>query len=344
MVAEAITEAAVLASVRAALESAGELSARDDLAIRHTGPGRRRSSLFFLGLAGGGAVCRWVVKLPHSTVTQADLSSPLSAADQHAALQRLYLHLQRAGGGVTTPRPVARVPEIEGFVMEYVPGPTVAALIGPRALLRPGPLLAAVVSSAAVLRAVHSLEPAATDRIDLRELTARAAARARRALAAADLPIRERWLAAVSASPSATAPTVLLHGDFAPENVILSPSGPCCLEPDLRERGWAEQDVTRFLLMLFDAPMFVVGADLLPVRRLRNRAAATFLQAFYDHDPVPETVRPLLMLGLATRWSTRHTDVAHRSARFRRARQLLLRRHFARILDEVSAPHWPPLR
>lgn len=344
MVTEAITETAVLASVRAALESAGELSARDELVILHTGPGRRRSSLFFLGLAGGEPVCRWVVKRPHSTVTQADVSSPLSAADQHAALQRLHPHLQRAGGGITTPRAIAHVPQIEGFVMDYVPGPTVAALIGPRALLRPAPLLAAVVSSAAALRAVHSLEPAATQLVDLRGLTVRAATRARGVLAAVDLPIRERWFTAVSASISATASTVLLHGDFAPENVILSSSGPCCLEPDLCERGWAEQDVTRFLLMLFDAPMFVAGADLLPVRRLRNRAAATFLRAFYEDDPVPETVRLLLMLGLATRWSTRHTDVTHRAPRFRRAREMLLRRHFARVLDEVSSPSWPPLR
>jgi hypothetical protein len=65
-----------------------------------------------------------------------------------------------------------------------------------------------------------------------------------------------------------------------------------------------------------------------------------FLRAFYRGRPPSDLLRPLLLLSLAARWSTRHTDLGKRSPRLRRGREALVRRHFRTLLDEVSSPQW----
>ncbi|WP_446219655.1 phosphotransferase [Micromonospora sp. IBHARD004] len=337
-------ESLILEHVKPAL--AHELPPGDleRVTIVRRGPSRRRSSLYFLGLAGDGQRCRWVVKQPKSDSQQNDLASPLSAEDQFQALHRLYTHFEERRNGVSVPRPVASVPEIAAYIMEYVPGPTVTALIRPGLLAHRDPLLQGVKGAAQVLRALHSLEPAVEDVVDSSKLYRGASSRGPEVLRAAGLPIRREWFEdALPQKGSTRGLKVVLHGDFAPENVVLAPSGLCCLEPDLAEKDWAERDVVRFLLMLFDAPFFVVGADLPLVQRLRREAATTFLTAYYGDRPLPVALRPLMLASVASRWSTRHTDIAQRTPRLARARQQLLRRHFSRVLAEVSAPGWPRL-
>jgi aminoglycoside phosphotransferase (APT) family kinase protein len=239
---------------------------------------------------------------------------------------------------MATPRPVALLPEVDAYVMEYVPGPTVTDLMRPRAAVDPDRLLDAVLVAGRLLQAVHALEPPKPDLIDLTRLHEHTASRAQQLLRTAGLPMRAAWSGAEPVSSTITGSVVLLHGDYAPENVVLSPTGVVCLEPDLAERGWPEHDVVRFLLMLADAPLFVAGTEVRAVRRLRHRASAQFLESYYGGTSRPESLRPLLLMSLAARWSTRHTDVTRRNPRLARARQLLLHRHFTRLLDEVSAP------
>lgn len=93
--------------------------------------------------------------------------------------------------------------------------------------------------------------------------------------------------------------------------------------------------------MFVDAPMVVVAADLPPVQALRRRVSATFLAAYYGDADWPATLKPLFVGALTSRWATRHTDLRHRPASLRSARELVLRRHFTRMLDEVSSPSWP---
>jgi hypothetical protein len=337
-------ESAVLERLRSVLVEEVEPSDPGDLLIIHAGPARRRSSLYFLGLAGSRPDCLWVVKQPHNGCHQEDLASPLSAADQFEALQRLHSHLRKSEDPIAAPRPVAYVPELEAYVMEYVPGPTLTGLIRPGAVRHPHSLLLGVAGAAQVLHAVHSLESAEADRIDLLDLSRRAAGRGRHLLEEAGLPKRDHWFAPSCSAHSATVWKVLLHGDFAPENIVMSPSALYCLEPDLREKDWAEHDVVRFLLMLFDAPLFVAGVDIPSVQNLRRRAGATFLDAYYREGPWPDVLQPLMVQAVAARWSTRHTDLAKRAPRLRKARELLLRRYFGRLLDEVSSPAWPRVR
>lgn len=321
---------------------ADEMGAEGSGMVVRAGLTRRRSSLYFLGPADDTSAVRWVVKQPNDGSEQVDLSSPLSAADQFQALQRLHQHLLKCEGALASPRPVAYLADIGAYVMEYVPGPTLTELIRPSAIPRPGALLRGVTDAARLLRAVHSLEPPEACLVDMAELHERARTRGRGFLEGVGLPSRDHWVAAGRpADARVPGSKVLLHGDFAPENVLLSAAGPYCLEPDLSDRDWAEHDVARFLLMLFDAPMFVTGADLLPVQGLRRRAAAAFMTAYYGGSVWPDALRPLMLLGLSARWATRHTDVVERAPRFGKSRTMLLRRYFGRLLDEVSSPAWP---
>lgn len=334
---ETVGEVELLECVRRVLLGQVPATHLDSLVVLRTGPSRRRSSLFFLGLAGEDT-CRWVVKRPTSESQQDDLTSPLPASQQFSALQRLHAHLQGLDDDMSTPRPVALVPEIDAYLMEYVPGPTVTDLMRLRAVVDPDHLLDSVEVAGHLLQAVHALEPPKPDLIDLTKLHERTAARAQQLLRVAGLPVRDRWFDADPVSSTSTACEVLLHGDYAPENVVLSPTGVVCLEPDLAEWGWPEHDVVRFLLMLADAPLFVAGTEVPRVRWLRRRASAHFLESYYGGTSRPESLRHLMLMSLAARWSTRHTDVTRRNPRLGRARQLLLHRHFIRLLDEVSAP------
>lgn len=180
----------------------------------------------------------------------------MSAAAQFEALQRLHTHLLRGDGGVVAPRPVALMPEIGAYAMEYVSGPAVRDLVGVRAVLRPRELLTAVVKAAHVLHAVHSLEPAQPELVELRDLEREFRERAPELLRRAGMRVREGWFASTGSSVSRplTGSKVILHGDFAPENVLLMSSGDyCCIDADLAEKGSAEKDVARFLMMLFEA-------------------------------------------------------------------------------------------
>jgi aminoglycoside phosphotransferase (APT) family kinase protein len=339
---ETVNESEVLDRLRPVLVGHVRAEDLDTLVVLRTGPSRRRSSLYFVGIAGD-ETCRWVVKRPTSESQQDDLTSPLPAPQQFKALQRLHAHLLRLDENMATPRPLALLPEIHAYVMEYVPGPTVTGLMRPRAVVDPDHLLDSVAVAGRLLQAVHALEPAKSDLIDLSRLHEHTSIRARQLLTAAGLPVRHHWLDAELVSTTTTGSEVVLHGDYAPENVVLSPTGVVCLEPDLAERGWPEHDVVRFLLMLADAPLFVTGTEVPAVRRLRRRASAQFLDSYYGGSSRPELLRHLMLLSLAARWSTRHTDVTRRNPRLRRARQLLLHRHFTRLLDEVSAPNTSPL-
>lgn len=230
---EAEAEAELLRRVRPLLAGEIGVEAARNVMVLHTGPSRRRSSLYFLGLDGHP---QWVVKQPHRDSQQADLPAPRSAATQYDALCRLYAHLgqgslARAGCPFATPCPVGFLPELDAYVMEFVPGPTMTGLIRPRTVVRPGVLLSAVTSAGELLRAVHALEPAEPEDVDLGGLGGGTVVAARRVLDAAGLPAHERWFAPSGGSGTTRAPRVLLHGDFAPENVVLSRSACAASSP-----------------------------------------------------------------------------------------------------------------
>src|SRR4051794_7716624 len=116
IVMEIVSESEVLDRLRPGLGGHVPAEDLDTLVVLRTGPSRRRSSLYFVGIAGD-ETCRWVVKRPTSESHQDDLTSPLPAPQQFSALQRLHAHLLRLDEEMSTPRPLGLLPEINAYVM-----------------------------------------------------------------------------------------------------------------------------------------------------------------------------------------------------------------------------------
>jgi hypothetical protein len=247
----------------------------------------------------------------------------------------LATHLQHNPDRVCTPEPVLAIPELGACVMTFVPGPSVTALVRPAVLGRPTPLMAGSGAAADVLRAVHSVHPPQRSVVDLAERWAQAVDASAVGMQAAGLSYR-----APAGRPGpgvVEVAEVLLHGDFAPENVLVSPSGPCCLDPELSRHGPPEVDLARYLTMLADAPAFVLGTRSSRVQRLRREASRVFLDRYYRGASPGPLLQIQLHEMVAARWATRHLDVERRRPPAQTARTRLLAEHFSQLLAEISS-------
>jgi aminoglycoside phosphotransferase (APT) family kinase protein len=322
----------VLAALSGALSGT-----EDELRLQFVAPDRlgRRSTVFFVGLHGESGRCRWVVKSPNSHVVREDLPPPVSAGLQFAALARATEHLASVSDRLATPRPVALLPEIDAYAMEYVRGESLSGRIRMSAVLRPARLLEGVAAAADIIKSLHGMGPVRETSIDLQAATRRSLERSRAVLDRVGLS------ALAAPQPLPLVPTLvlaretLLHGDFAPENVLLAQRVTICLEPDLVARGPVEEDVARFLTMLLEAPLFVVGAYVPAIQRLRRRAAQVFLTEYYEGDSPSPLLPVLLYEALAARCAARYVDCARRRPPAYPVRLHLLRTHFRRLLDEA---------
>jgi aminoglycoside phosphotransferase (APT) family kinase protein len=336
-----LDERALLRSLQAAL-SAESQDAPDDLVVVDRGL-RRRSSLYFVAAAGDPGVRRWVIKRPTPEAERLGMSPPMSAGEQHRALQRLHDFLVSRGGSVTAPRPVAVLPDLGALAMEYAPGQSLFELVRPGALRRPDELVSGVRSAGLALREMHAIEPSSAEQPDLRAVESSVRREASAALSQVGLPVDARWFARDASATALPGRKVLLHGAWAPENVLLDGDQVVCLDPELTVRGWAEQDLARFLLMLLDRPVFVLTDSLGRGRALRHELISAFLTTYYGREPVSPVLRPLLEREVALRWVVRHQDVLDRRPPLRRARTALLHRYFRAVLDEISGPAWTAL-
>ena len=300
---------------------------------------RGRSSIYFLGTAGQPATPRWVVKRPNPDRTQLDLSSPMTVDAQWQAVRLLHARLRDTGAPVSTPRPIAYVPDVDAFVMEFASGPTLFDLLKVSLVLQRESLLESYGRGGKALRALHAVDAGPEETFEMVEFTGPLEDEARATLAEAGLAAQDHWFA--HALGPGIGRRVLLHGDWAPENVLLENGTVQLLDPELVTRSWPEHDVARFIVMMSDARLFVMALDLPPFPAVRRQAVAAFLTGYYGDQPVPSTLRPLVVRGLATRWAKRYVDVTSRKPRTLRARQWLLRRHFNAMLDEVADPDWP---
>ena len=333
-------ERSVLVALKSALRASDDLRDAHELVVVSRVE-RRRSTMYFVGDAAQPGATRWVVKQPRTATTQHDLASPLSAEEQHDALVALHDVFGGHDTRFSTPRPIALLAEAGAFAMEFVDGRSIPQLLNARAVLKPRPSIDAVRSAAALLRALHAMQPAPNALVDTERPTDDALGDGRHVLQRVGLPLRSSWFEAAPL-PRRTQTSVLLHGDFAPENIVIASGATYCLDPALASRGPRELDVVRFLTMLCDARLFFNTLAAGPVGRLRRRIAAEFVESYYGSAGRPTSLQPLLVHALALRWAQKHDHIFERRARAPAAWTRMLRAYFSRLLTEVSSnPHWP---
>jgi aminoglycoside phosphotransferase (APT) family kinase protein len=330
----------VLTALKSALLAGDDIREADEL-VAVSQVERRRSTMYFVSVAARPGAARWVVKQPSTATQQHDLGSPLTAQAQYAALVALHDELDDQDARFAAPRPIALLADAGAFAMEFVDGRSIPELLDARAVLRPRPLLDAVRSAAALLRVLHAIQPQPNSLVDHDDPADDAVGDSRHVLERMGLPVRSSWFDSLP-RPQHTQTSVLLHGDFAPENVVITSGATYCLDPALTKRGARELDVVRFLTMLCDAPLFIHTLAPGPVGRLRRRLAAEFVETYYCGAARPTSLQPMLVHAVALRWAQRHDHIFERDARAPAAWTMLLRAYFSRLLTEVSSsPQWP---
>ena len=300
---------------------------------------RRRSTIYFVGDAASGSnVISWVLKCPSLDAERPGIRPPMTPAEQYSALERLHEFLADRGGRFAAPRPVALLPAFGGLAMDFVEGRSLWELVAAPALWRPQELCEGVRSAALALRHLHTIEPAGVEAVNLTELEGAVFRESLEALHSISANVRDTWLLP-SREVHVSGKVVLLHGDWAPENVLLTHEKVFLLDPELTDRGWPEHDLARFLLMLWDRSLFVV-TDAVCRRALRHDLTRVFLSSYYGSEPVSPLLRPLLLREVSQRWTARHQDAQRGGPTSRRARSRLLSNYFGAVLDEVSDPRW----
>ncbi len=171
--------------------------------------------------------------------------------------------------GVPSPRPDAVIEAAgrAGIVYERISGPSLLAVL----LARPWRWGA----GARTLGETHAVIHAAR----APDLPLLGEALARRITAAADLPEADRTaaLAALDALVNSSRAVALCHGDYHPDNVLLSPRGPLVIDWENATIGDPMADVARTLLLVRSSEASIPS----PAGRLARRALGALLIALY---------------------------------------------------------------
>jgi aminoglycoside phosphotransferase (APT) family kinase protein len=252
-----------------------------------------------------GSSRRWVVKQPHTGWTQDDVGSPLTAMEEFSALERLHVHFEHLDIPLRVPTPVAYLPELDAFAMEYVAGVTIKDLLSYRSVLRPAPLFEGLTSAGTFLRHLHTLEQLPTVEVDLRqeaEMVLSVEAEKLHPLGLS-LPGRVRRTMAELPSVKVTSAQVWLHGDFGPANILLEGNGSAVgLDAALQTVGVPEDDLVRFVALVSGvirlAPEIVVP----PVRMARHELENRLLRSYYQTATRPPLFELRYLHQLARRW------------------------------------------
>jgi aminoglycoside phosphotransferase (APT) family kinase protein len=330
--------AEVLAAVERALvpldllEDAAVLTAPPQL---HT-----RSTIYFVGDRAHPSVgCLFVVKQPNEHSTQEDLPDPLGAEAQFEAQARLARHFDAVSSTLRVPRPVALLPEVGAFAMEYIHGRDVTQYITWRALLLPDPLFNVVRLAARFLRHIHSIDEAAIRPVDLRALAREPLLLAEAVMAPLGLAFPPEVTQTLDAVPkrSVPAPVVRLHGDFAPVNVIADASGHATgIDAAFDTIGFPENDLARFLAMFSTERRFVVAQRAATVQRARRQAEDAFVASYYRDAAVSPLLEIHRIDALGRRWVRRHAARRRGRPVLASARARVVDAYFRTLLRESA--------
>jgi aminoglycoside phosphotransferase (APT) family kinase protein len=263
-----------------------------------------RSTVYFLGTADRPGQCRWVVKQPRTSWSQDDLTTPVAAEREFAQLSRLAAYFAEIGGPARVPTPVAALPGLGAFAMEYVPGAAVSDLLTSRSLLRPEAFLDGVGRSADFLRRLHDLELLPSRSSDLAREAQEALELMERRLRPAGLPVPRAVTRVLAGAPARTVVMrqVRLHGDFTPANFLLPDERTIVgIDVDLQRIGVPEDDLARFI-SFSSAAMPFIADTILPTFLRRHRSLAVRLVQGYGVEVSVPLLEIRLLRHLSVRW------------------------------------------
>lgn len=264
-----------------------------------------RSNMYVVGSDTPiGSLTQWVVKQPHVGWSQDDVDNPLTARGEFLALQRLQTNFEGMDA-FRVPTPVAYLPELDAFAMEYVAGVTIKDLLSYRSTLRPSTLLDGLTAAGAFLRHLHAIDELPTLEIDMRD-------EARQVLAVAEeklhplglsLPDRVRRTMVEFPAMTVTSPQVRLHGDFGPANILLADDGSTVgLDAALSAVGTPEDDLVRFVALVSGAIRFAPEIVAPPFAGIRRRLEDRLLHSYYQAPTCPPLFEIKYLHQLARRW------------------------------------------
>lgn len=294
-----------------------------------------RSKIYQLANRSGDT--RLVVKFPVPSQPSIDSHPPMSAAAQFAALQRARALLAGEDAHAVA-CPVAVLHDLDGLIVQYVPGATVSRAIK-RCMWRPARAYKAASAAGDALRRLHRRAQRPARNTSLRELVDDVLEVEALTLQPVGLqlpPEVRRSLESVPAQ-SFTTRHVLLHGDYVGPNLILTRADEVTMiDPVLASEGLPEDDVTRFLTVLSSAPVFVPGALLPQVGALRRILERAFLEGYRDADQ-PAILELRLIRQHALRWRRRRelSRLAHHAG-LMGARGRVIDHHMRGLLLESS--------
>ncbi|MGY1635494.1 aminoglycoside phosphotransferase family protein [Geodermatophilus sp. SYSU D00742] len=262
-----------------------------------------RSTLYTVQASPSGTT--YVIKVPAPGDDAVDTEPPLDAETQFAALRRAHAWY-RDDGAAPVSRPVALLEDVGAVVMEHVPGPTVGQAVH-RAPLHPWAAARAVAAAGRFLREFHRhAQPGAT--VSLSSL-AQDVVTADRALLS---PVGVRLPAAVRRTllemPDVAVPAgrVLLHGDYVPNNLIITGrDSVTMLDPLLVRLGLPEDDAARFLAIVSSDTALVPGVAWPPIRSLRRHLESEFRLAYGNTVAHPAILELRLLQQHVLRWRRR---------------------------------------
>jgi hypothetical protein len=287
----------VLSALQSALSASGELQGL----VTPVAPSRTlaRSTVYFAGdTAAPAKGCRWVVKQHRQNGGQIDLEEPLHAAEQFRSLATLHRHFRSVDEPLGVPRPVALFGDLDAFAMQHVAGVQVNRLLRPAAVINPAPALEGAGRSGLLLSRLHDAARSAPTRIDTRAMADGILELAASAPPDISLPASVRGVLEALPSRVLECPTVGLHGDFAPVNVIVDRSGGAyAIDVDHYRSGVPEQDIARYLPARGGAARRlrrppVAGDRPRPGGHRSAAAALDDARAGAPHRPSPQGDRP----------------------------------------------------
>jgi aminoglycoside phosphotransferase (APT) family kinase protein len=246
-----------------------------------------------------------VVKQPHTDWCQDDVESPLSAREEFLALQRLHAHFRRLGLPFRVPTPIAYLPELDAFAMEFVDGVTVKELLSYRTVMRPARLLQALSAAGTYLRHLHSVEVLPRVVVDLKREAGKVLAVEEEKLHPLGLSLPDHVRQTMVGMPAlaVSAPQVWLHGDFGPANILLAEDGSTVgLDNALSAVGLPEDDLVRFVALVSGVIRLAPEVVAPPFAHIRRRLEDQLLSSYYQAAPWPPLFELKYLHQLARRW------------------------------------------